>query len=72
MKRHDFDPLSFVGGIVMLAVGLLFLVPRATSDLIDYVSSAALWMWPVLFIAAGAAILVPAILKMRKSDPDDS
>ncbi len=71
MKRHEFDPLSFVSGILLLGVGMLFLIPRGTGDLIDFVSSAAVWIWPVLFIAAGAAILTPAFIRMRKGDQEE-
>lgn len=72
MKRHEFDPLSFIAGIVLLGLGLLFLIPRATGDLIRFVSSAALWIWPVLFISVGIAILLPAALRMRKDESEDS
>lgn len=71
MKRHDFDPLSFISGVLLLGLGLLFLIPRATGDLIDFLSSAALWIWPALFIAAGAAVLVPAVIRMQKGEPED-
>jgi uncharacterized integral membrane protein len=66
MKSHDFDPVSFIAGIVMLVVGMLFLIPRATSDLVHYLSSTARWIWPAMLIAAGVAIVVPAIMRAAR------
>ena len=72
MKPHHFDPLSFISGLAMLAFGLLFLIPRLPSDLIEYIGLTAAWFWPVVFIAIGAAFLVPAVAKMRKGQSEDS
>lgn len=59
MKRHEFDTLSFIAGLLTAAVGLLFLIPAATSDLIGLAARLAVWVWPVLFLIIGVAVLVP-------------
>lgn len=67
MKTHDFDGVSFFAGLVLAAIGLLYLVPRDISSLIDVVVGAGSWFWPVLFLAVGVAVLVPAIRKSGSS-----
>lgn len=61
MKTHDFDGVSFFTGLVFAAIGLLYLVPRDLSSIVDVVVGAGSWFWPVLFLAVGIAVLVPAI-----------
>lgn len=72
MKRHEFDTISFVSGLAIAGVGVLFLLPRATGDLIHVMSRAALWFWPALFIVAGAAVLIPTLLKRGTDDHESS
>lgn len=52
MKRHGFDSVSFLFGLIFtaLAVWVLF------SDDIDIFD--ARWVWPTLLIVGGAALLV--------------
>lgn len=59
MKTHRFDALSFLTGLVITLIGLLFLIPRDPSDLIDFFADAGSWFWPVLLLAIGAAVLAP-------------
>lgn len=70
MKLHEFDTLSFIAGLLTTAVGLLFLVPAATDDLIGIAARFAVWIWPVLFLVIGVAILVPTLI--RKDDGDQN
>ena len=69
MKTHEFDGVSFFTGLVFAAIGLLYLVPRDVSSLIDLFVGAGSWFWPVLFLAVGVAVLVPA---MRRSEAGNS
>ncbi len=62
MKSHRFDAISFISGLVVALVGLVFLVPQTPIDLIDAVTSLGAWFWPVLLLAIGIAILVPVFL----------
>jgi hypothetical protein len=67
MKTHKFDGISFFTGLVFAAIGLLYLVPRDVSDIVDFFVDAGSWFWPALFLAVGAAILIPA-LRTRSTD----
>ena len=71
MKSHRFDAISFISGLVVALVGLVFLVPQTPVDLIDAVTSLGAWFWPVLLLAVGLAILVPVFLTQRdeKDEP---
>ena len=70
MKSHRFDAISFISGLVVALVGLVFLVPQTPVDLIDAVTSLGAWFWPVLLLAIGIAILVPVFLT-RSDEKDD-
>jgi hypothetical protein len=70
MKSHRFDAISFISGLVVALVGLVFLVPQTPVDLIDAVTSLGAWFWPVLLLAIGLAILVPVFLRQR-DDTDE-
>lgn len=63
MKSHKFDPLSFIAGLLTTALGLLFLIPAATSDLIGLAARLVVWVWPVIFLTIGIAVLVPAFTR---------
>jgi hypothetical protein len=71
MKTHRFDPVSFVAGLLMVLVGLVFLVPPDTSALLEAVVGARVWFWPVLLVGIGLAVLVPALLPRRQSAEED-
>lgn len=73
MKRHKFDTLSFVSGVFITVVGLIFLLPAEASDLVDFFGGfddLTSWFWPLAFLAVGALVLVP--LLFRKSGQEDS
>jgi hypothetical protein len=54
MRRHDFDPVAFVFGLVFTGLGMLFLVGRFG------VFNQARWLWPGLLVVLGLAVLVGA------------
>lgn len=68
MRAHSFDGISLLMGLVFTGIGLLYLIPGDVSDIVDLFVDAGVWFWPVLFLAAGAAVLVPAL---RQSAPDE-
>lgn len=59
MKLHKFDSLSFLAGLVITLIGLAFLLLPEVGDIVDVLTDAGTWFWPVVFIAAGIAILAP-------------
>jgi hypothetical protein len=63
MRRHELDPISLVFGFAVTGLGLLFLVGRAD------VAYRLRWVWPVLLLAVGLAILLD--LRVRASRPDE-
>lgn len=69
MKTHKFDGISFFTGLVFAAIGLLYLIPQDVSDIVDLFVDAGSWFWPALFLAVGAAVLIPAL---RPRDSEDS
>lgn len=62
MKRHGFDAISFVSGLVITLLGLAFLIPETPVDIIDALTNLGSWFWPTLLLAIGIAILVPVFL----------
>lgn len=76
MKTHRFDTLSFLAGLFITAIGLTFLLLPEAGDIVDFLSDAGAWFWPVLFIAVGVAILAPMISRTssrrdRESSEED-
>jgi hypothetical protein len=64
MKRHAFDPFSFVFGLAVVALGLYFLVGnRTAADL------GATWIWPFPVLLVGLASVIYAVRAMMRSDP---
>jgi hypothetical protein len=66
MRTHRFDSLSFLAGLVMTVIGLAFLVFPRFGDLIDAITDAGAWFWPIVFIAIGIAILAPMAFGSRQ------
>jgi hypothetical protein len=61
MKRHAFDPFSFVFGLAVAALGLYFLVGnRTAADL------GATWIWPFPVLLVGLASVIYAVRAMRQ------
>lgn len=71
MKKHRFDTLSFVSGLVFTGFGLLFLIPGNTDALFDVFAGVGSWAWPLILLAIGLAILVPLFIPGRQ-DVDEA
>lgn len=69
MKLHRFDPLSFIFGVLIAAIGLVFLLMPEAGDIIDVVTDFGSWFWPTVFIAIGLGILAPLV--GRKGDGEE-
>ncbi|HEU4916553.1 MAG TPA: hypothetical protein VFV13_08305 [Acidimicrobiia bacterium] len=69
MKSHEFDAISFISGVVAVALGLAFLIPQTPVDLIEMITSLGAWFWPTLLIVIGIAVLVPVFVT-RRSDTE--
>ena len=73
MKRHKFDTLSFVAGLIITVIGLIFLLPAEPGDLVDFFGGfddLTSWLWPLLFIGIGALVLLPVLLKRSSQDEE--
>jgi len=55
MKRHEFDPTSFVLGLAFAALGLFFLLGDRTAADIGWK-----WMWPVPLVLLGLLFVIAA------------
>ena len=64
MKTHRADGVSFFSGLVITAIGVLYLLPTP-SDIIDAIGSLGTWFWPVLFVAIGLAVLLPLLIPRK-------
>jgi hypothetical protein len=62
MKRHPFDPISFVSGALFLALGLLVFAGEAARVL------SGTWLAPAAIIALGLLLLVAGWRSSRSSD----
>lgn len=71
MKTHKFDTLSFVSGLLFTGFGLLFLIPNQTDDLIDSIVDIGSWAWPMILLAVGLAIVIPALLNTGQDEGND-
>ncbi len=70
MKLHEFDSLSFIAGLVITAIGLVFLLLPEVGDIVSLFTDAGSWFWPLVFIAAGVAVLAPVMIR-RTGEADD-
>lgn len=72
MKSHKFDAISFISGVVAVALGLAFLIPQTPVDLIEMITSLGAWFWPALLVVIGIAVLVPVFVRRTsETDTDD-
>ena len=55
MKRHNFDPVSFVFGAFFGGIGLLALFGE-----IDFTSFSDSWLLPAVLVVMGVLLLLPA------------
>jgi len=70
MKRHEFDPTSFVLGLAFAALGLFFLVGDRTAADIGWK-----WMWPVPVIVLGLLFVISAtrrVMAQREVVPESA
>jgi hypothetical protein len=68
MKTHRFDVLSFLAGLVITGIGLVFLLLPEIHDIVEVLTDAGGWLWPVLLIAVGAAVLAPLASRSGAGD----
>jgi hypothetical protein len=61
MRRHELDPVSLVFGFAFTSAGLLFLAGHLDQAV------RLRWLWPVLLLALGLAILLD--LNVRRPKP---
>ena len=70
MKRHAFDPTSFVLGLAFAALGLFFLVGDRTAADIGWK-----WMWPVPVVLLGLLFVISAtrrVMAQREFVPESA
>lgn len=73
MKSHRFDPLSFSFGVIYTLIGLLFLIPATPVELVPFITESTQWVWPLVVVGLGIAILVPLVRSNGvRSNGDDS
>ena len=65
MKMHKFDSLSFLAGLVITLIGLVFLLLPEVGDIVEVLTHAGSWFWPLVFIAGGIAVLAPVASRAR-------
>jgi cytochrome c-type biogenesis protein CcmH/NrfF len=63
MRRHELDPVSLTFGFILTGLGLLFLFGRADQALRLH------WLWPLLLLVLGAAILLDTARSRNRPDP---
>ena len=68
MKTHRFDAVSFFSGLVITAIGLVFLLANEPGDIIDAIGGLGNWFWPLALLIIGVAVLVPALIPKKESD----
>jgi hypothetical protein len=64
MKRHPFDPISFVLGLFVTSLGLLFVFGDRSAGEIG-----ARWLWPFPVVLAGLVAVLAALRMIRRSGP---
>lgn len=66
MKKHRFDPLSLIFGLLFLLGGIPLLVSRSGLDFLD-----SNWVFPAFLVAAGVIVLATAQVSKRTGDEED-
>lgn len=66
MKRHLFDPFSFVFGLLFLGLGLPLLLTESDLSFLDET-----WMFPAFLIFMGVVVLISARGSARTGDDTD-
>lgn len=73
MKTHSFDTISFISGVVITALGVLFLIPRDVTDLFALIGDLgnwSSWFWAVVFLAIGAVVLAPLVRRRQSASEE--
>ena len=70
MKKHHFDGVSFLSGLTITLLGLIFLIPSAPSDIFDAVGRLGSWLWPLLFVTIGIGILIPLLMPSKEKSEE--
>ena len=65
MKRHAFDPLSFIFGLLFLLVGLPLLVSQPGLEVFE-----GRWVFPAFLVLAGVVVLASA--QFSSNDDDET
>lgn len=64
MKRHPFDLVSFVPGVLAVAIAVVALADGLTIDLLT-----TDWVWPTVLVGLGVLILASAGIGRRAPQP---
>ena len=65
MKRHSFDPLSLIFGLLFVLGGLPLLITDSGLEFFD-----PNWVFPAFLVAAGVIVLATAQLTKRDDEED--
>ena len=68
MKTHKFDTVSFLSGLVITAIGLVYLLPNDPGDIWNALTNVGSWFWPVVLVVVGLAVLIPLMIPNRSKD----
>ncbi len=72
MKTHRFDGVSLTSGLMITAIGLIFLLSEDPSDIVGTITKLGAWFWPVLFVVLGLAILIPVLAPRQENEQNES
>lgn len=61
MRKHPFDPWSFVLGLLFLGTGVAFL-----TDSVDLLHTSVAHMWPMPVLAVGLLIVLTSMRRARR------
>lgn len=67
MKRHPFDPVSFIFGLLFLGFAAPLLFSNADFNFLDRT-----WVFPTFLVVAGLIVLISAKNSSRPDDDSDS
>ncbi len=62
MKTHRFDAVSFLSGLALTLLGLVFLIPQTPVDIVSALTDLGSWFWPAVLLVIGIAVLIPVFL----------
>lgn len=70
MRRHGFDAVSFLAGVLLIALGLIFFLPTSVSHLVTVILDLSRWALPALALLVGG-VVVATTLMHRQSAGDE-